>query len=154
MNTVEHFTGYEESGKCWWCGGELPKQKRVRHYCCEECRNQYWQHFNWQSAVRLSVKTNKAKCQLCGSDGGEINLEAHHIIPVNGGSRFFNILNVPCNVLLLCHNCHQEIHARYRELDGTEGKPDKVKAIERQIRAGQVVMDFSPFTLTADKKEA
>lgn len=132
---VEHFTGHEESGACWWCGKPFP-DKRHRHYCSEECRTQYWQHFNWQSAVERCGRLNEWKCQLCGQPGEEV----HHIIAVNGEDRFFHKLNVPCNLLLLCKPCHLKLHARYRILDHFDRKTEEQTNIESQIKAGQLTM--------------
>jgi predicted HNH restriction endonuclease len=47
-------------------------------------------------------------CQSCGSEGDELWLEVHHIIPV----REFEIpeeANTMDNLILLCRGCHVEI---------------------------------------------
>ena len=118
--TLTTCTGYEVAGKCYWCGGGL-KTKR-RSYCCDEHRQEYYRHFEWSTASKWCLRRND-KCQICGIDrrdiplvgeegmyGGTSGFRVHHIIPVNGGSRYFNLLNAPCNLMALCHSCHVKIH--------------------------------------------
>jgi hypothetical protein len=49
--------------------------------------------------------------------GGTSGYRVHHIIPVNGEDRWFNPLNVPCNLIALCHDCHMKWHKRSSEYD-------------------------------------
>ena len=115
-------TGHEGKGVCFWCGGEL-KNKRQKSFCCTEHREEYYRHFDWATASAWCKKRANHKCQECGIDernipmvgvlgmnGGTSGYRVHHIVPVNGGTRWFNPLNVPCNLLALCHTCHMKYH--------------------------------------------
>jgi 5-methylcytosine-specific restriction endonuclease McrA len=59
-------------------------------------------HFVWTFASWWALKRADYKCQICGKHYSEV----HHIIPLNGGERNISVLNSPCNLLVLCHNCH------------------------------------------------
>jgi len=105
------ITGFEGTGRCYWCGNKLPKNKRC--YCSEKCRLEYYNNFYWNDAVRLAFKRKKA-CEICGSVK---NLEIHHIQPLNGQYRTWNKLNQPNNLQVLCRECHRKLHRR----QNTEG---------------------------------
>jgi len=121
--TVTVCTGYEGTGRCYWCGGMF-KNKRQRSFCCTEHQKEYYRHFDWYTAASWCKKRANYKCQDCGIDAGNIPLvgeygkyggtsgyRVHHIVPVDGGSRYFNPLNIPCNLLALCNTCHLKWHA-------------------------------------------
>lgn len=100
----------EQGGICWWCGGELPPRRR--RYCCNDCANEYWRHFNWWDASAWAREREKC-CRDCGSPpplpawlDGIHSLDVHHIIPLNGQRRDWNILNLPENLVVLCRSCH------------------------------------------------
>jgi hypothetical protein len=113
------LTGYEHTGRCFWCGGEFP-DKRKRHYCSEKCSTEYHRHFEWNYASSWARERTGHRCQECGVEQKYLrgngwaefktNLEVHHIIPLDGAERWFSILNVPCNLLVLCHDCHVKRH--------------------------------------------
>lgn len=115
-NTYHVFTSFEGMGGCWWCGAEL--HGRQKRYCREgygtdEVHSRlYWRHFNWQSARNWCIQRYEYKCANCGEKWG--GLEAHHIIPLDGGGRAWSIFNLPWNLIAFCHECHQEIHAVMR----------------------------------------
>lgn len=46
-------------------------------------------------------------CPYCGKPFGYQRLELHHILPV---SRFPGLKTSIRNVVLLCHDCHREVH--------------------------------------------
>ena len=81
------------------------------------------------------------KCQWCGateqssSFNGITNLQVHHLVPIEGSYRTWNVLNVPCNLIVLCSKCHGEMHHKMNLLD----KKVKVKVANNQdmIFAGQ-----------------
>jgi hypothetical protein len=120
--TLTICTGYEGKGICYWCGGEL-KSKRQKSFCSNEHRKEYYRHFDWATASKWCKQRANYKCQDCGIDASKIPTVApnskyggtsgycvHHIIEVQGGSRWFNPLNAPCNLLALCHDCHMKWH--------------------------------------------
>jgi 5-methylcytosine-specific restriction endonuclease McrA len=59
---------------------------------------------------RLSIyirQKNKYICQNCGRKG----VYVHHVIPINiMNENDENITLNPDNLILLCHDCHNEIH--------------------------------------------
>jgi len=111
-------TGFEGTGRCFWCGGQFPEGKRHRHYCSPQCSKEYYRHFFWSDARAWAIHRAGGKCQICGSDGGFLEptgrygmgrsgLEVHHWLePMNGEVRTVSALNVPCNLIVLCHSCH------------------------------------------------
>lgn len=122
------LTGYESTeNKCWWCGKEIENNKHHAHYCRQKshgefigCFRQYHRHFDWNYASDWALNRSGRKCQLCGQpekliDFGfmnkRTNLEVHHIVPLKGSIRQYNIYNIPCNLIVLCHDCHWDIHA-------------------------------------------
>ena len=110
----EVLTGYEGTGKCFWCGGYL--KGKLKRYCYGHMA-EYYRHFFWGSASQWALEKAEHKCQNCGKEEGRLNsytdrtnLEVHHIVPLNGGSRTFSAFNLPWNLVVLCHECHVEIH--------------------------------------------
>jgi hypothetical protein len=103
------LTGFEGTGRCFWCGSVL-KGKLLRY--CYGHMTEYYNHFNWGYASFEAKKRADGLCQNCGLKS--INLEVHHIIPLNGETRFFSAFNLPWNLIALCHDCHMEIHRAMR----------------------------------------
>lgn len=66
-----------------------------------------------QSFRKKFLRERGAKCQICDYSL-ERNLVVHHIKEqCNGGT------NEDSNLMLLCRNCHGEIHSGYRNSDGS-----------------------------------
>lgn len=125
--TLTICTGHEGKGVCYWCGGEL-KNKRQKSFCSNEHRQEYYRHFDWATASKWARQRAHYCCQDCGKHerdiplvgenglyGGTSGYRVHHVIEVNGGSRWFNPLNVPCNLICLCHDCHMKWHGWNKE---------------------------------------
>ena len=112
------LTGYEGTGRCFWCGKEFDAKSRARqrHYCYGHMR-EYYRHFEWGSARDWCYKRQEGKCANCGRYCG-YKLEVHHIVPLNGRARYFSAFNLPWNLIGLCHDDHQEIHAAKRPPKG------------------------------------
>jgi len=108
FGVYEILTGYEGTGKCWWCGEPFP-DKRVRRFCSIKCRRKYENTFYWAWAARLALRRANYACQVCGLKGRR-RLHVHHIIPLVGGNRMKNVLNRPDNLEVLCKKCHQQRH--------------------------------------------
>lgn len=122
------LTGYEpEDDICWWCGKSIMQGKWKAHYCRGKshddflsCFRLYHQHFDWAYAASLAIKRAGNKCENCGIPEKTIkwgysflrrNLEVHHIVPLKGNSRQFTAYNLPWNLIVLCYECHMELHA-------------------------------------------
>lgn len=56
----------------------------------------------WKKLVQEAFKRDGFHCQICYSPAG---LHPHHIIP-KGRLR----LDILCNILTLCHQCHRRLH--------------------------------------------
>lgn len=131
-------TGYENQGICSMCEGQLGERRRA--YCSEECAECYAHLFSWGEAQRDALKQAHRRCQVCGISGNGLfkvgvkllgwddnsvyvlyRLEVHHIIPLNGEDRTWHRLNVPSNLLVVCHDCHVLLHT-----------PAKLKKLEHQ----------------------
>jgi len=55
----------------------------------------------------------KGKCQMCGCD---CDLTAHHLIPrVKCHNKYKQIMNDDSNLIMICRQCHDHIHAAYDE---------------------------------------
>ena len=101
---------------CVVCQIPLPHNHyRIRKTCSEKCRsisrtgrkkvppgavlNTSQRNFRQQF-----IPTRGGRCQLCGYSNQKI-LQVHHVIPrAKGGT------DELCNLLLICPNCHTEIH--------------------------------------------
>ena len=127
FGTYHIITGFEGTGGCFWCGKELEGHRR---FCGHQsgCWTHYQDHFYWNYARFECLKRAGHQCENCGAEEkmeGEVgswyyvkvNLEAHHIIPLEGEERSYSPYNVPWNLICLCHICHQLIHAVMRELN-------------------------------------
>lgn len=144
--TYNVLSGYEGTGRCFWCGGEL--KGKLQRYCYGHMK-EYYRHFDWGYASSWALKRVGWRCQNCGV--AEIisktepwhtyettNLRVHHIVPLNGESRQFTAYNLPWNLIVLCHDCHMEVHAIMRPPKNTP-TPD---TWEEAIKRGQCIMSL------------
>lgn len=106
-----NMTGFEKPGKCFWCGIDVRKGRR---FCCNEHGDNYNNHFNWRFASAWCYERYKDRCGHCGS---RFMTEVHHIIPLDGEFRTYNIKNRPENLILLCHECHLKAHEELRQVE-------------------------------------
>lgn len=145
-----HFTGFEDTGVCWYCGADLPKRKR--RWCSDACRDKYWETWNWRFASSACLSRNNGACQNCGLTVDELaqqyrqrfqakfadyrlcSLEVHHIVPIDGEDRTWHKLNEPANLLCLCHACHMEVHRVMNKLN----KPPPLDNFEVAVARGQL----------------
>ena len=136
----EILTGWEcFKDTCWWCGEIIIQGKKEAHYCrnrshddFKSCFRQYWNHFRWDSASNWAKERADYKCENCGNGS---RLEVHHIIPLKGSARFFTAFNLPWNLIVLCHQCHLDIHAimNHRKV---------LSSWEREELKGQIIMNL------------
>lgn len=136
------MTGLEGTGVCWLCGAD-PGGKRYRRYCWGHGKI-YYELFHWNYASAAALERDGYQCINCGAEGGyqkvydeyytKYNLEVHHIIPLEGGPRVWTFLNLPWNLITLCHTCHLEVHAIMRG-DGFE------RVIRKAREKGQMVLE-------------
>ena len=73
--------------------------------------------FLWSRERGYVVKTGTALCQNCGSDQGrKKDMHVHHVKPTDW-QRIYDIiyqelLVPPEEMVLICKNCHSELHKR------------------------------------------
>ena len=140
------ITGYEGTGRCFWCGADIEGRRR---YCRgrKGCWTRYQEHFAWSYAKGACLKRFDYRCANCGIKGRNLNmgsnmtnLRAHHIIPLNGDSRVVSVYNISWNLICLCHDCHIEVHAIMRPPRfNKDFKPD---TWEEAVKIGQGVFDL------------
>jgi len=113
-STFTACTGYEGvKGICWWCGQLHDKKTQC---CSHEHKQQYLRHFDWAYAADWALERAGCErqyrsygpgfCCECGRLFKRYQLEVHHIVRVNGGKRSYSVLNCPCNLIVLCLDCH------------------------------------------------
>lgn len=139
------LTGYENTGRCFWCGDELPDNKR--RWCKGRTGHWklYYQHFEWSRARAWCLERYEHKCGNCGCKEKSLietyqgilrtNLEVHHIVPLEGETRLWTPYNLPWNLICLCHDCHVLIHEAMKP-----DRPPKLTKYEIAIQAGQIEM--------------
>lgn len=79
----------------------------------------------WRNRAKAKLVEYKGgKCQCCGYDKCIKALEFHHLNPtqkdftISGKSRSFEVLKEEANkCILVCSNCHKEIHAGIRKIE-------------------------------------
>ena len=117
-----YCTGHEgTSGICWWCGQTHNKKTQC---CSSDHKQEYLRHFDWRYAAEWALKRAggdggyryhiTGTCQDCGQIFNGRELEVHHIVPINGGKRFYSVLNCPCNLIVLCLTCHNKTKRKPR----------------------------------------
>jgi len=139
--TYSVLTGYEGTGRCFWCGKEFDEKSKARHrHYCYGHMKEYYKHFEWLSARNWCCSRQDGLCANCDKRYG-YSLEVHHIVPLNGGPRYFTAFNLPWNLIGFCHECHREVHAAMRppKLHYKYNSPD---SWEEAIKIGQSIMDF------------
>lgn len=142
------LTGYEGTGRCLWCGSEL--KKGLRLYCWGHGK-EYWNHFEWNQARRWCCQRQLGVCANCGWHApidydfdwygvhyDIYKLEVHHIVPLGGRPRQWSAFNLPWNLIGLCHDCHQDIHAIMRP--PAKVKPPGEDPWEYAEKRGQAIM--------------
>lgn len=124
-----HVTSYQ-SKTCLKCGKEFfpKKQAKVRKYCYECVPEESYAN---GATMRKNIKKwsldyKGSKCKCCGYNRCETALEFHHLDPTQ---KDFNIsdrdikLNwdeIKCELdkcILVCSNCHREIHSGVRKIE-------------------------------------
>jgi len=140
INHTEYLvlTGWEGTGKCFWCGGEL--KGKLKRYCRGHMRI-YYQHFMWSYARPWCIERQNGLCANCGRDcGGRYagsDIEVHHIVPLKGSTRWLSAYNLPWNLMGFCHQCHLDVAAAM--------KPEKVVITSWDVAkvTGQAVMELN-----------
>lgn len=124
------FSGHEEKGHCFWCGIAV----KNRRYCSKQHSYLYLTFYHWNEAVenvyrRIHDPVRRGYvCERCNEIfTGDNTTDIHHIIPVNGEDRNWNVKNSPDNLLGLCKRCHIETHKILYKAEAERKKQDKLK---------------------------
>lgn len=114
---------------CSYCGTSIEKEPYLvnqhdHHFCDDDCRGQWLSENqrreanpNWKGGAthefgdnwprqRQRIVERDEVCQICGSDGSDIHLDVHHIVPRSE----FDVVehaNSALNLVLLCRRCHK-----------------------------------------------
>jgi len=114
-------------GNCVNCGKKL--FGRQRKYCSSQCKNTY-NNLYYQSYLAQQLRGRKRKlelirlkgmkCEQCGYGKNFAALEFHHSNPKTkafqldlrslSNRKWETVLKEANNCLLLCSNCHAELH--------------------------------------------
>lgn len=104
----------------WNCKKEFIPRAKNSKYCSSKCKNIVMVHNRRKKLKVLSVQYKGSKCSICGYDKCIEALEFHHIDPtikefsisVDGNTRSFEEIKKELDkCMLVCSNCHKEIHA-------------------------------------------
>lgn len=118
----------------------------VRYHCLPKQRNGVIRYNMVRRKAMKSafVKYSGGKCLGCSYDKFDCSLEFHHIYEKvgkkfnfsnNGGTPSFMRLWKECDkTLLLCRNCHSEIHWAQRDVISLYKKQKKVRAKSKSIK--------------------
>lgn len=95
------------------------------------------------------VELTGSKCQICGYSKYEGCLEYHHVNPIEkehepaklfAHNKIEHLIKEIPKCILLCSNCHKEVHANIAELPSDYDKLD----VERFERESYRIMDRCP----------
>jgi len=103
---------------CLNCGKSLTFNKRLRTYCSNTCRSEYFEknYFSWERARKQVWERDNGKCVNCGRQvalypisEGALHAECDHIVPLfKGGKDWYEDLPELKNFQTLCEDCHRE----------------------------------------------
>ena len=120
----------ENKGTCIVCGTQL--RNKQTHFCSSACKNKHHQSYSAQKDRGLArklalVKAAGGKCSICGYNKNLAALAFHHTDP-NGkdfkldmrsmsNRNLERVLSELGKCILVCHNCHSELHHPHLNLD-------------------------------------
>ena len=108
--------------KCKWhlCKVQLTGRRRV--FCSSKCKNKYYVDKRRKALKQKAVAYKGGRCALCGYDRCLEGLSFHHVggkdfgIASRGHTRSWERVQRELDAcVLVCHNCHAEIHAGMHE---------------------------------------
>jgi 5-methylcytosine-specific restriction endonuclease McrA len=91
---------------CIICNKKFTTNNKLRIYCSDECVYKYRNSLEITKPLIREYFLERAnfKCEKCGAENNH-NLEIHHTLPIYKGGN-----NNIDNLIVLCRNCHKEIH--------------------------------------------
>ena len=116
INTRNKGKCKEYKGKC----GEIDPLKFYGHkkQICAKCHNEYNNRVGSEKR-RKAISSLGGECKICGYNKYYGSIDLHHIDPSKKDSQFKNLYGWSWeriekeikNCVLLCKNCHGEVHA-------------------------------------------
>lgn len=108
--------------KCNW---HLCENEAVKKYCSVQCKNKAAVDRFRKNLKLKAVEYMGGSCAICGYDKYVGALEFHHIDPsekdfaigANGHTRKWEVIKEELDkCVMLCGNCHSEVHAGVTEI--------------------------------------
>lgn len=111
--------------KCAWhlCLEEAVLYNNRGKFCSKQCKNKYYVDKRRKNLKQESIAYKGGSCQCCGYNRSHWALEFHHLDPKEkdfhlskgGHTRSWDKIKEELNkCILVCSNCHAEIHAGVR----------------------------------------
>jgi len=110
--------------KCAWhtCNEQtiMGKNGRQRKFCTSKCKNKYYVDRRRKKLKQMAVEHGGGGCQLCSYNKCTRALEFHHLDPaekdfsLSATGTTKSWIRIKAEIekcILVCANCHREIHA-------------------------------------------
>jgi hypothetical protein len=129
-NRIKGHAAMDHSTHCIVCGNQL--SGRQSRFCSIDCKNDYHQGYATQRRRGLArklelVRAKGGKCSICGYDKNLSALTFHHRDPAAkdfkldmrslSNRKLGPTLSESEKVILVCANCHAELHNPHLDLD-------------------------------------
>ena len=108
---------------CEWHLCNNPLSGRQQQFCSPECKNKFYVARRRRNLKQQAVNYKGGKCVVCGYDKSLVALSFHHRnnkefgVSAKGYTRSWERVRSELDrCILVCHNCHAEIHAGLHEL--------------------------------------
>lgn len=105
---------------CEYCDKEfIPNSSRKQKYCSRKCQKTGSVKARRQALKKMALEYKGNKCKICGYDKCLQALEFHHLDPnekdfgiaAKGHTRSWESIKKELDkCILVCSNCHMEIH--------------------------------------------
>src|SRR5437870_3786694 len=109
---------------CAWHGCGKHLRGRQQRFCSPNCKGKFYVALRRKTLKRLAIQYKGGKCCRCGYNKCSEALTFHHCdgnkafgIGAKGYTRSWDTVKAELKkCLLLCANCHIEVHAEQHEL--------------------------------------
>jgi len=108
---------------CEWHLCNQPLTGKQKRFCSPECKNKFYVARRRKALKQEAVEYKGGRCAICGYDKCIEALSFHHLrekefgIGEKGYTRAWERVKVELDdCILVCHNCHAEVHAGLHNL--------------------------------------